>query len=185
MPSINEGKINKVLCLSVLFISGFLFSQCHKDISMEKTESDIELEIMQRGSDYLKNGKYNEAHSLYSQFVDEHPMHPYLDDAAYRLAYISIIADEKNPYFDYQKALLLFQNFIENYPNSRYINASQNWINLLLQVAKLREEHAVSKTGNGMNSSEINRLKNELNRVQAENARLKNTLEELQKAIER
>ena len=112
-------------------------------------------------------------------------MHPYLDDAAYRLAYISIIADEKNPYFDYQKALLLFQNFIENYPNSRYINASQNWINLLLQVAKLREEHAVSKTGNGMNSSEINRLKNELNRVQAENARLKNTLEELQKAIER
>ncbi len=185
MPSINEGNIYKLFCLFILIISIILLSQCHKTTVNEKTESEIELEIMERGSDYLKNGKYNEAHSLYSQFVDDHPMHPYLDDAAYRLAYMSIIADEKNPYFDYKKALLLFQNFIENYPNSRYIIASQNWVNLLLQVAKLREEHSVSKTGNGMNSSEINRLKNELNRVQAENARLINTLEELQKAIER
>jgi outer membrane protein assembly factor BamD (BamD/ComL family) len=166
-------------------IFGFLLSHCHKNISNEKKESEIELEIMEKGSDYLNDGKYNEAHLLYSQFVVDYPMHPFVDDAAYRLAYITIIADEENPHYDYKNALLLFKNFIENYPNSRYINASQNWINLLLQVKKLRAEQSESKAGNGMNSSEINRLKNELNRVQAENARLKNTLEELQRAIER
>jgi outer membrane protein assembly factor BamD (BamD/ComL family) len=151
----------------------------------ENPETEPELEIMTRGSEYIENGNFNDAKNLYTQFIARYPTHPYVDDAAYRLAYISVIADDRNPYFDYKNGLILFENFIENYPNSRYINACQNWVNLLSTVIKLNEEMLSSKAGNGDNSAEINRLKNELKRVRAENAKLQTTLEELQKAIER
>jgi hypothetical protein len=52
-------------------------------------------------------------------------------------------------------------------------------------VIRLTEEQSAAKLGTGDDSAEINRLKNELKRVEAENANLKQTLEELQKAIER
>jgi len=178
----NPGRLY-ILFLILFF--GFSFSSCNKQSSDQMPETEVELEVMIRGSAYLEDGNYEQANSVYSQFVIKYPAHPYVDDAVYRMAYISVIADDKNPYYDYKKALILFKNFIENYPNSRYINACQNWVNLLNTVNKLNEEKSTSKVGTGINSAEINHLKNELKRVQADNARLQNTLEELQKAIER
>jgi outer membrane protein assembly factor BamD (BamD/ComL family) len=171
--------------LFVILILTFITWACHQHIAEDKSESEIELEIMQSASDYLDKGKYDQAHSIYEQFVNKYPSHPYVDDAAYRLAYISVIADDKNPYYDYKKAHMLFQNFIENYPNSRYINACHNWLNLLNTFMKMREEQSASKAGNGSKTNEINRLRNELKRIRAENSNLKKTLEDLQKAIER
>lgn len=158
---------------------------CNQQITEDKSEADIELDIMQSAGDYLDKGNYEQAVSTYEQFITKYPNHPYVDDAAYRRAYISVIADEKNPYYDYKKAQLLFQNFIENYPNSRYINACYNWQNLLNILIKMSEEQSASKAGNGSKATEINRLKNELKRIRAENSNLRKTLEELQKAIER
>jgi outer membrane protein assembly factor BamD (BamD/ComL family) len=169
----------------VLIFLGFLLSDCNKQTSYEKPETEVELDLMKSGSAYLENGNFTQAQELYLQFVENYPTHPYVDDAAYRLAYISVISDDKNPYYNYEKGLILFENFIENYPNSRYIIACQNWVNLLDTVVKLNEKKSTSKVATGENSSEINRLKRELKRVQAENAKLQNTLEELQKAIER
>jgi outer membrane protein assembly factor BamD (BamD/ComL family) len=175
----------KLKSLILLLFIGLFFTTCNKQIADEEPETELELEFMNKGSAYLDEGNYSQAQMLYSQFIVKYPTHPYVDDAAYRLAYISVIADEENPYFDYKNGQMQFQNFIENYPNSRYINACQNWINLLKTVNKLTEIQAATEVGDGTNSTEINRLKNELKRVKAENSKLKNTLEELQKAIER
>jgi outer membrane protein assembly factor BamD (BamD/ComL family) len=169
----------------LVFFSGFLLIACNNQKSHDLAESDIELKIMERGSAFLGKGEYDQAKNVYSQFILKYPEHPYVDDAAYRLAYISVIADDKNPYFDYKNGQILFKNFIENYPNSRYITACQNWVNLLNTVMRLSEEQSAARIGEGSNSTEINRLRNELKRVQAENARLNKTLEELQRAIER
>jgi tetratricopeptide (TPR) repeat protein len=148
-------------------------------------KENLETEIFELGNVYIMDGNYKQAWEIYSRFIMKFPTHAYVDDAAYRLAYIHVIVDDMNPYFDYLKASGLFKNFIENYPNSRYINACQNWINLLNSVKYIRDEQKANKAGMGANSVEIKRLKNELKRVRAENTRLKNTLEELQKAIER
>jgi outer membrane protein assembly factor BamD (BamD/ComL family) len=160
-------------------------SACQRNNLHEKAESEIELELMKKASNNLENKNYDQAYVIYSQFVINYPTHPYVDDAAYRLAYLSVIADKENPFFNYKNGLSLFQNFIENYPNSRYINACQNWVNLLNTIIELSKNQSVSAVGKGINSSEINRLKNELKRLRAENAELKNTLDELQEAIER
>ena len=140
---------------------------------------------MESGSIYLEKGGYEEANMIYTKFIVKYPDHPYVDDAAYRLAYMSVIADIKNPYFDYNNAVTLFEKFIENYPNSRYINACNNWINLLKTVKINNDKSSVASTNNQSDSIKISQLKIKLKRVQAENAKLKNTLDELQKAIER
>jgi len=181
--------INRVVTskkvLFLLFLIVTLFSNCHKNSTHDDYENDIELDIMERGSAYLEKGEYDEANIVYSQFMVKFPDHPYVDDAAYRLAYMCVIADIKNSYFNYQNAEILFHKFIENYPNSRYINACNNWINLLKSISLNRKKSSDSSSGERSNSNEINQLKIELQRVQAENIKLKNTLDELQKAIER
>ncbi|MCK4754420.1 MAG: hypothetical protein KAS58_04255 [Calditrichia bacterium] len=78
-----------------------------------------------------------------------------------------MIADDRNPNFDDKKIVILFQNFIENYPNSRYIIVYKNWINLLISVPNSSEDPAVTPFRDQSNSFEINQLKIELNRVQA------------------
>jgi len=169
----------------MVLLGVLLFTACNKQTSQKDFESEIELEIMKRGADYLEMGDYDQAKMVYSKFIVKFPDHPYVDDADYRLAYICVIADDNNPYFDYKNAVILFQNFIENYPNSRYIIASKNWLNLLKNVTMSIDEQASTSANDRSDSLEINQLRIELKRVQAENSKLKKTLEELQKAIER
>ena len=171
--------------LFLLFLMVFLFSNCHKNSVHDDNEKEVELDLMESGASYLETGGYEEANMIYSRFIVKFPDHPYVDDAAYRLAYMCVIADIRNPYFDYKTAVVLFQNFIEKYPNSRYINACINWINLLKSVKFSSEESPVSSSNKQSASNEVNQLKIELKRVQADNIKLKNTLDELQKAIER
>jgi outer membrane protein assembly factor BamD (BamD/ComL family) len=139
----------------------------------------------QKAASSLENQDYQQAFDQYSLFISDFPDHPYIDDAAYRIAYIHVISDDKNPYQNYEKAALLFQNFIENYPNSRYINACNNWLNILHQVLIRHEAKAISPNHTTPDSVLIRQLKNEINRLKAENAQLKQTLDVLQKAIER
>jgi tetratricopeptide (TPR) repeat protein len=169
----------------LIFLIGFLYQGCHKNQSHDDFENEIELDIMKQGSAYLEDGDYDRANMVYLQFIEKFPDNPYTDDAAYRLAYMCVIADDKNPYFDYTDAAILFQNFIENYPNSRYIIACNNWLNLLKSVMINSKESSLSPISKRLDPNEIKQLRIELIRVKAENARLKNTLEELQKAIER
>ena len=74
-----------------------------------------------------------------------------------------VIADDRNPKFDDKKTVILFQKFIENYPNSRYIIVYKNWLNLLNSVPKSSEDPTVSPSSDQLNSFEINQLKTELN----------------------
>lgn len=59
------------------------------------------------------------------------------------------------------------QNFLENYPNSRYIIACKNWLNLLNRVTISSEKPAVTPFRDRSDSFEINQLRIELNRVYA------------------
>ncbi len=59
------------------------------------------------------------------------------------------------------------QNFLENYPNSRYIIACKIWLNLLNRVMIYSEEPVVTPFRDRSDSFEINQLRFELNRVQA------------------
>ncbi len=182
MSLISVGKLFNAVIIILLLSAAW---GCQpKSYTTDKALS-VEAEILGRGNTYIDNGDYEQAYHLYTQFVEKFPRHPYVDDAAYRIAYLHVVASESNPYFNYQKAAALFQKFIENYPNSRYIIACQNWLFLLRQIPHDNVSPAVSLGKPVSPDNGVDRLKAELQLLREENQRLKKSLEELQQAIER
>jgi tetratricopeptide (TPR) repeat protein len=174
---------------SIIFISawicfyGILWMGCSNATHDDK--ENLETEIFELGNAYIKDGNYKQAWEIYSRFIMKFPTHAYVDDAAYRLAYIHVIVDDMNPYFDYHKAVGLFKNFIENYPNSRYIKACKNWLNVLTNPASRPLDPEIGTTKEESDPALINQLKDDLSSTKRENAKLRKTLKELQTAIER
>lgn len=173
------------ICLKIgLFAIIILISGCsHGNIGRAQQEPYYrELSLFRQATELLENEKYSQARKLYTLFLDKYPKHPYADDAAYRIAYLHVIVSEENPYFSYDSARVVFQNFIENYQNSHYISACRNWLNVINSrpgpdgkaLQKTRTENAVT---------DANRDE-ELQKLREENARLKQNLEQLQQAIE-
>jgi outer membrane protein assembly factor BamD (BamD/ComL family) len=139
--------------------------------------------LFRHAGSLLEQGDFTQARQLYVQFLEKYPKHPYADDAAYRLAYMHVMIAENNPYFDYSKARTVFQNFIESYQNSHYISACKNWINVLdfnKQQMQMNSDTPVQP--DMIKNAQISE---ELRRLRAENASLRQNLEQLQRAIER
>lgn len=179
-----KGQNNKSFSFIVLLgLLGIIASGCNQ--SSSKKDQSLEFEILQRANIYIENGDFENAGTIYEQFIEKFSTDPYVDDAAYRFAYLHVIADDRNPYFDYKKAELFFQKFIETYPNSRYIMACKNWLNLLESIAPAPVDPVIIKVKENADPVVVNRLKAEIKTLQIENARLKQTLDELQRAIER
>lgn len=185
MYLISGQRDNLTRMIVVAFLILFVLISCSVKTDYDSSAPELEYEIMQRGTTYIENGQYEKAYIIYSQFIHKFPAHPYVDDAAYRLGYIHVIADDNNPYFNYGKAAGIFQKFIENYPNSRYINACRNWQNVLHQIDSEQTKTIILPVEEPDNSVQLDLLEKELNKLQGENNRLKETLQELQRAIER
>ena len=166
-----------------LVLKVFNFQGCANESSVP-AENQV-LELFTSATIHVEQGRYEQAALIYSAFIEGHPGHPYVDDAAYRLAYLRVIADKKNPYFNYQQALLFFENFIETYPNSRYINACTNWLHVLNKINPAQAEPvSVSVTENEQPAAKMH-IQKQLSLLEEENQRLLKKLGELQDAIER
>ena len=164
------------------FLLVFLYSGCNE--FKQKKDSDLEKEskIFVQANILIENGDYDQAKRIYKKYIEKFPNHSLADDAAYRLAYLHVIPTANNSHFDYKKAEVLFQKFIETYENSRYINACKNWLNVLNLVNKSEENKTTSTE---VKLDEIRRLQEKIAELEVENQKLKQTLEVLQRAIER
>jgi tetratricopeptide (TPR) repeat protein len=177
-------RIRYIIFISIwICIQGSIWTGCTDATYDDK--ANLGTEIFEIGNAYVQDGKYQQAWEIYSRFILKFPTHTYVDDAAYRLAYIHVIADDKNPYYNYSEAFGLFENFIENYPNSRYIKACKNWMNVLTNLASRPLDPEVGVRKEESDSTLINQLKDELSSTKRENVKLRKTLKELQTAIER
>ena len=141
-----------------------------------------ELSLFRQATDLLDQEEYTQAHRLYTLFLEKYPKHPYADDAAYRLAYLHVVYSENNPYFSYDSARVVFQKFIENYQNSRYIKACQNWLYVIesrpVTATRVNEKNKTTYAPSDNNPEQ------ELQKLREENTRLKQNLIDLQRAIE-
>lgn len=167
-----------------LFVIIILISGCSRGNMGRAQEEPYyrELSLFRQATDLLDQEQYTQAHRLYQLFLEKYPKHPYADDAAYRLAYLHVIYSANNPYFSYDSARVVFQNFIENYQNSRYINACKNWLNVIEAGSGLNTNVPESSSITGSVSGQDHTQ--ELQRLREENTRLKQNLKELQRAIE-
>jgi len=144
-------------------------------------------DLMELASRALVNGNYRLAHDTYRRILDHPDDSPLKDDAAYRLAYISVIADERNPYLDYEKARRQFRQFVDEFPKSRYIMACNNWLKVLNLVVRQNTEQPATRTNQLSRTCEqqLQLLEKHIKQMREKNESLQKTLNRLRAAIER
>jgi len=165
-------------------LSGIILvcSCAEKAVRQENIPFNERLALFERAQQYLEDGAFENAYKLYDYFLKEYPDHPLTDDAAYRICYMHVLVSDNNPYLNYSVAQKQFQKFIETYKNSRYIIACNNWLSIL---QKMHAEYQQKYDASVGDTSERISVQERITQLENENKKLKATLLELQKAIER
>ncbi len=126
----------------------------------------------------LQQGAYPKAHRYLLALQNADSLSPFADDVAYRLAYLHVIADSANPYFDYRQAWQAYRRFRKKYPKSIYSSACNNWLKILYLLFNSNRERDRWQKRVQMQQKACERLRRE-------NAELKKTLQDLEKVIQR
>jgi outer membrane protein assembly factor BamD (BamD/ComL family) len=178
----------KGMLLTLLFFSLFSFTACTSSLKNENNKrTALEKELVGNADKLFKNKKYSDGVRLLTNYLKKYPDSQYSDDAAYRLAYVCVIADKENSYYNYKNAELRFRKVIEKYPETNYFSACKNWIKILnLYNSKVTDKTKISSTVPGKDNYPGKKaLINENKVLKQENERLKKTLSELEEALQR
>ena len=169
-----------------LYLSLYLISCSSLHEQNNKDTDHLEKKLIEKADYLFVEKKYDEGVNLLQNYLERYSTSEYSDDAAYRLAYVCVIDDKNNKYYNYKKAELRFAAVIEKYPESNYIYACKNWIkilNLYNSVVGIDAKKKIS--GINKNHSVNDKIIRENNSLKNENERLKKTLSELEKALQR
>ncbi len=172
--------ISEKVKLSVLLLMALLAGSCltNKNFVKGQATPDGERKIVLAMDSLLKAGQYVKAEHYGRLFLNRYEHSPYVDDVSYRLAYLHVIADDQNPFLDYNQAQSSFQAFLKKFPESQYALACNNWLKVLYLTSQLQKQLESIKTDN-------RQLKKELKERAAEIDQLKSTLRDLEKVIKR
>jgi len=164
----------------IFLLLAILMSSCLSQQKMAKNETapNSERKIVLAIDSLLKNQQFIKAEHYGRLFLNRYEHSPYVDDVVYRMAYLHVIADSKNPFFDYSQALKSFQLFLKKFPASQYAFACNNWLKVLYLTSQLQKQVETLQSDN-------RKLKNELKVSSAQIEQLKSTLRDLEKVIKR
>jgi outer membrane protein assembly factor BamD (BamD/ComL family) len=85
--------------------------------------------LYQEGQNYLKQKNYDFALRDFTTLVEDFSEDTLADDAQFMIA--EILSNPKNPNVDLEFAVDEYQNLIDNYPDSKYIDKANKKIELL------------------------------------------------------
>lgn len=134
--------------------------------------------IIEQSDALVKSGEYKRAEKILKAFREKSTASAYSDDAAYRLAYLHVISDDNNPFFDYWQAKQKFTTFPKHFPKSDYVYACNSWLKILNLYFELLENSKNLKTEN-------QQLKKRFDQLVKENNQLSQTLRGLEDALQR
>jgi hypothetical protein len=163
------------------------FTSC--SLGRDKSGHDfnsLERELINKVDKLYAEGSYSHGVDLLLNYLERFPNSPYNDDASYRLAYVYVINDDNNKYYNLKKAEIKFREVIKKYPETNYIYACKNWINILNLYNSFDKQNRIigESIPNGENLEFLKVVK-ENNGLKIENKRLKKTLSELEEALQR
>ena len=181
-----KNKIRRML-LGLMFILmlAILFTACGVKQVSKKSQMTPAMSIVKRqeklivtADKALKEKEYSKAFRYLQLLRKKFSASPYADDVAYRLAYIHVMADNANPYFDYNRALQAFRQFKKNYPKSIYGSACNNWLKILYLIFNFKQ-------GQNKLQQKNKELRTKILHLEAKNKELEKTLKDLEHAIRR
>ncbi len=176
------------ILLTLLFFSLLSVTSCTSSLKNENnSRAALEKELVENADKLFADKKYRDGVRLLTNYLKKYPDSEYSDDAAYRLAYVCVIADKENSYYNYKNAELRFRKVIEKYPGTNYFSACKNWIKILnLYNTGIKDRARSGTKVSQKNNYPANKTLLKENEVlKQENERLKKTLSELEEALQR
>lgn len=116
----------------LVFLISILFIACPTKTTVQTTkELDITKPdgLYQEGQNYLKQKNYDFALRDFTTLVEDFSEDTLADAAQFMIA--EILSNPKNPNMDLESAVDEYQNLIDNYPDSKYIDKANKKIELL------------------------------------------------------
>ncbi len=126
----------------------------------------------------MQQGHYVKAYRYLTVLQKKWAATPLADDVAYRLAYLHVLADSANPYFNYRAAYRAFEQCLKKFPHSAYSSACNNWLKILYFTFDLKKRLQLQQ-------SEQRTLRKKLRDLQSKNETLQRTLKDLEQVIKR
>ena len=165
------------ITINLLFILLIAVS-CNPSQAIDKKNDAREKVIIEQFDALIKSGEYKRAEKILRTFRHKYTGSAYSDDAAYRAAYLHVISDENNPFFDYWQANQKFITFPKHFPKSDYVYACNTWLKILNLYFESLENSKDLKTKN-------QQLKKQLDQLVKKNKQLSQTLRGLEDALQR
>ncbi|MBN2424826.1 MAG: hypothetical protein JXR46_08280 [Calditrichaceae bacterium] len=177
MPLIREFNKKISLLLILLVLSGCMTSKTGR---IPEKENDDRTKI-EKADLLLEKGQYRKAHKILTDLLADHPYSSYTDDAQYRLAYLHVVADDKNPYFNYRQARKHFMEFVSIFPKSKYVSPCNNWLKILNLALESEKKNASPRDG----KNECKGLENKVKALSEENKKLREIIRDFESVLER
>ncbi len=165
--------------LSIFLLKCTLLNQ-HKNPDVHQEDGRG---VVEHVDHLLKNRRYERAVKVMDAFRSQYPRHAHADDAAYRRAYICVIADSANPFLDYAEARARFEDFKSRFPQSRYHSACNNWLKILNLY--FNAKRPILERKQQRNTESIKALRKTISELEGENQKLRKTLSDLEQALQR
>ncbi len=115
-----------VLSISILFIACPTKTTVQTAKQLDITKPDG---LYREGQNYLKQKNYDFALRDFTTLIEDFSEDTLADDAQFMIA--EILSNPKNPNVDLQSAVDEYQNLIDNYPDSQYIDKANKKIEQL------------------------------------------------------
>ncbi len=123
------------------------------------------------GVQYFRLRNFDSCQVAFQTLVDSFPKSVEAEKAGYMLGYLHTCSD--NPRMDYPKARKSFEQFLQSYPDSRFVSDTRSWLRAFAVMDSLEKQIALA----GKKSNQSALLE--------ENRRLKSEIDELRQVISR
>ena len=159
----------------ILLLAVYSLSGCARFVGEQDTEFN-------RADSFLKEKKYPEAITSYSQIAKETANPERAANAQFALA--SALAYYDNPEKDYSRALQEFDEFLTRYPDSEKAQDAQQWRSMLRMIVEMKKENENLAKNIDQYKQNIEQYKQNIEQYKHDIEQYKQNIEHLNKNIE-
>ncbi len=166
------------VALLFLLLFAVMVASCQFPPQARRFKKDEPKRLLLSIDRLMQQGHYVKAHHYLEVLNEKWAATPLADDVAYRLAYLHVLADSANPYFNYRAASRAFEQCLKKFPHSAYRSACNNWLKILYFTFDLQKRFQLQQ-------SEQRALQKKVRVLQRKIETLQRTLKDLEQVIKR
>ncbi|MCD6594967.1 tetratricopeptide repeat protein [bacterium] len=129
-----------------------------------------------RGMKAMKEHRFNEAHFAFSELVNKYPDWEYADEALYKKGYLESVLGQ------YNDAVESFEKLLKDYPDSQWRFDASLWSGIIGELNACKGTNSAQKSK--PKSEYQKNARDEIDKLESENAELRRQVQMLRKLLE-